>query len=87
MRKKRRDIVLFKDTEQKRAILKNILEDYVTNDMSIKELADNYGYSARQIRYIINHYLCVKKGSGKKKMKEEIEKLDDGAYIINGKLC
>lgn len=84
---RKRQLIIFKDEQHKDTILKNIFKDYVIEDMTIKELADNYGYSERQIRYIIEKYLNFKKGSGcKKKMELEIERIDKDNFIINDKL-
>ena len=85
---KKRPLIIFKNEEHKNVILKNIFKDYVIEDMTTKEIAENYGYNERQIRYIIEKYLNIKKGSGnKKKMELEITKIDKDNFIINDKIC
>lgn len=76
---------LFSDSKQKTALLNNMYNDYVVKNMTMAEIADKYGYSKRQIRYIIRTYLCVKKGSGKRKM--NIEKLDNNEFVVDGKFA
>ena len=67
----RRKSKIFYNVEQRNSLLKNIYTDYVENNMTIPQMAEEYGYSKRQIRYIIDRYLCIRKGSGKHMGKRE----------------
>lgn len=62
--------------ESKNAIIENIKKDYL-NGKTIKEISEDYSFSERQIRYIINYYLkynkSYKKG-GNMKNKAEVNK-------------
>lgn len=78
--------LLFVNRKQMRTILDNIYDDYVIKNMTIVELADKYGYSVRQIRYIIKKYLCVKKES-RCRRKINIEKIDKNEFIVDGKFA
>lgn len=78
---------IFNNNESKMSILTNIYYDTL-NGKTDKEIADNYGYSARQIKYIRDHYLNIKKPKGgyKKNMDDEkLVKIDDNNFIIGGK--
>jgi hypothetical protein len=75
---------LFRDYKERDAVLKLIYEDYVIKDMTAPELAEKYGYSKRQIRYIIEKYLLAKKGRGKRKIMKE-EKPE--TFMYKGKKC
>ena len=89
---------LFYNRDHMQSILKCMYNDYIINGVSIREMAEDYSYSERQIRYIINRYLGVKPGKGngrryknmEKKEQEEMPhriELDDDMYVIDGKLA
>ena len=70
----------------KTEILEKIYADYVNKDMTIAEVSEKYGYTPRQIRYILDRYLLVKKGKGKRKHMENVEKSDDELVMVDGRL-
>ena len=86
---------IFKNEQNKKAILKNIFKDYVLEDMTIKEIAENYGYSERQIKYIVDHYIRINKKEYKKfkrKEKDNMEnsniiKVDDKNYMVDDRMA
>ena len=86
---------IFKNEQNKKAILKNIFKDYVLEDMTIKEIAENYGYSERQIKYIVDHYIRINKKEYKKfkrKEKDSMEnsniiKVDDKNYMVDDRMA
>ena len=89
-------IRIFKSEEQKNNVLNLIYREYVEENKTIKQISEDCGFSHRQVRYIINNYLLVKKGRGVRMKKEELNKinndniveyLDDGSVILNGKLA
>lgn len=80
-----RKVKLFKSTN-KTELLEKIYYDYIYKDMTISEISDKYGYTIRQVRYILDRYLLVKKGKGKRKHMENIEKSDDELVMVDGKL-
>ena len=65
--------------------LEALYDDYVNKDLTIKEMSEKYGYSDRQIRYLIDKYLLVHKGGGKRKHMSGVDKSDDGLIIVDGK--
>jgi len=77
---------LFKDAKERYYILSGVYDDYVNKGLTVPEISDKYGYSVRQIRYIIDRYLLVKKGKGKKKMQKGMVKLDNGLILHDGKI-
>lgn len=90
-----RKTTIFKNEQNKKAILKNIFKDYVLEDMTIKEIAENYGYSERQIKYIVDHYIKINKKEYKKfkrKEKDNMEnnniiKVDDKNYMVDDRMA
>ena len=77
---------LFKNNNRNE-ILNKIYNDYVDKDLSMTELAEKYGFTVRQIRYILDRYLLVKKGKGKRKHMDDIVKVDDELILVNGKIA
>jgi hypothetical protein len=81
---------LFKNNKAKYDFLELLFEDYVNKDLTVKELSEKYGYGERQIRYLIDRYLLVKKGKGKgKRMKgiKKVTKLGNGKVLADGKIA
>ena len=84
-----------KNSKQIDALLKSIYYDYIILNKSTKEMAEDYPYSERQLRYIIDRYLLVKKGKGNKMGRNnneneedndiKVERVDDDIILINGK--
>jgi hypothetical protein len=81
---------LFSNIEQRNSLLKSLYIDYVEKNMTITQISDEYGYSKRQIRYIIDRYLQVKKGSGNHhvpvvKVEEQIveKEKDESNYTVD----
>jgi hypothetical protein len=71
------------------AIIKTLKEDYIDKNKSIKEIAEEYGFTERQIRYLITNYLGIKKGSGNYRHKKGVTKMKEESefeeYTIKGK--
>lgn len=74
---------LFKNNKAKHDFLEVLFEDYASKDLTVKEISEKYGYDERQIRYLIDRYLLVRKGRGKRKRMKDVEKT---RKIINGKV-
>ena len=82
---------IFENVEYKRAIIQNIEKDYLTGK-TIKEIAENYSFSPRQVRYIIEHYIKINRKDYKNKQRkekfmitEEVVKIDDDNYLVGDK--
>ena len=70
---------LFESVEKdnKNAIIENIKKEYLSGK-TIKEISENYSFSERQVRYIINYYLKMNnscRNKGGKIMKEKDNKI------------
>lgn len=75
--------------KEKNSFLKMIEEKYVKENRTVKEIAEELGMETRCVRYLLNNYLLIKKGKGKRRKKEvtpmeESDKieLDDGCFIF-----
>ena len=81
---------LFRNNKSRYRFLEFLYQDYVINNMTVKELSEKYGYGERQIRYLIDRYLLVKKGKGKgKRMKciKKVTKLGNGKVLADGRIA
>ena len=84
---------LFKNEETKRAIINNIKDDYLSGK-PISEISEDYGFSKRQIKYIISYYIKINRREYKKELSRRrsminaddvIVKIDDENYIVGDK--
>lgn len=81
---------LFKNVNDKWAIINNIKKDYLEGK-SIDEITENYSFSKRQIRYIIEHYIKINRREYNKSMKnkmnedDKIIKIDDDNFMVGDK--
>lgn len=81
------------DKKAKQAIIRNIEKDYLSG-ATLKQISEDYSFTERQVRYIINHYLKLNRKDYKKdnKRKEKnmekeqiIIKVDDDKFLVDDK--
>ena len=81
------------DKKSKQAIIRNIEKDYLSG-ATLKQISENYSFTERQVRYIINHYLKLNRKDYKidNKRKEKnmgkeqiIIKVDDDKFLVDDK--
>ena len=72
------------------ALLKDIVDLYIKENMPMKDVADALGLKARQVQYVLKKNNIHKDGRGIKRpvetKNEEFEKLDDNHYIKNDRI-
>jgi hypothetical protein len=81
------------DKKSKQAIIRNIEKDYLSG-ATLKQISENYSFTERQVRYIINHYLKLNRKDYKRDLKRkeknmgknhEVIKVDDDKFLVDDK--
>ena len=81
------------DKKAKQAIIRNIEKDYLSG-ATLKQISEDYSFTERQVRYIIDHYLKLNRKDYKKDIKRKeknmgkeqvIIKVDDDKFLVDDK--
>jgi hypothetical protein len=83
---------IFENVNDKSYLIRNIEKDYLSGK-TLKEIANDYSFSERQIRHIINYYIKIDRKRVKKQLKRkeelmkehEVIKLDDDKFLVDNK--
>ena len=83
---------IFENVTNKGVLIKNIEKDYLAGK-TIREIAEDYSFTERQIRHIINYYIKIDRKDVKKQLRKkeevmrerEIIKVDDDKFLVDDK--
>ena len=83
---------IFENVTNKSVLIRNIEKDYLTGK-TIREIAEDYSFTERQIRHIINYYIKIDRKDVKKQLRKKEEvmrerviiKVDDDKFLVDDK--